>query len=215
MDGDATFRFPTNISLFPGETVVIVAFKAELSYETHLFRAKYRVPANTRIFGPYSRGLANGDGNVVLLAPEAPEPPGRPAAGTVAYVAVDKIKYYDNNQRSYWPAEPDGRGFSLARRNPENYANDVANWRAEPPSPGRQRIEIQPLAGSASMLAANVAEIEFYGWAGSSYRVERSSDLSNWWTVAELPMRTTSGPRYVTDEVAGGSRFYRVVSPAR
>jgi hypothetical protein len=36
----------------------------------------------------------------------------------------------------YWPFMADGYGFSLSRRVPNAYGNDVANWKGAPPSPG-------------------------------------------------------------------------------
>ena len=36
----------------------------------------------------------------------------------------------------YWPFMTDGFGFSLSRRDPNAYGNDVANWKGALPSPG-------------------------------------------------------------------------------
>ena len=34
-----------------------------------------------------------------------------------------------------WPSEADGVGSSLVRKEPEDYGNDVTNWKAASPSP--------------------------------------------------------------------------------
>lgn len=219
IDGDARFQFPTNIVLLPGESVVVVS--SLTPFQIQAFRAKYRVPTGTRIFGPYAGDLANGDGNVRLLAPEPPEPPESPDAGAIPYAAVDKVKYYDNEHRSYWPREPDGQrffplspnsvGYALSRKRPEEYGNDVANWAAAYPSPGMQRIQVEPI-----YIFGNTVAIRFHGWAGSSYSVERSSNLIDWSKLADFPMQPTSGPRHLAEILpTAGSSFYRVVSPMR
>jgi hypothetical protein len=209
IDGDARFQFPTNVVLLPGKSLLIVSFPVTNTFPVNVFRGKYRVPPATPIFGPYQGILANGDGNVELFAPDAPQPPGQPDEGFVPYVPIEKVKYYDNDLRSHWPPETDGFGFSLARRIPEHYGNDIANWRAERPSPGRQRIELEPIYISEDAVA-----IRFLGWAGSSYSVLHSSNLVHWTKLTDFPFQPTSGPRHVADPIlAAATSFYRVVTP--
>ena len=50
------------------------------------------------------------------------------------YIRVDKVNYDDEG---LWPTAPDGLGSSLSRITATNYGNDVANWQAATPSPGR------------------------------------------------------------------------------
>jgi hypothetical protein len=39
-----------------------------------------------------------------------------------------------------WPSQADASGLSLHRNNPSAFGNDVANWRAAPPTPGNQDL---------------------------------------------------------------------------
>lgn len=50
------------------------------------------------------------------------------------YMTVDRVVYANKGD---WPSEADGTGKSLQRVNPEDYANDPANWKAANPGPGR------------------------------------------------------------------------------
>jgi hypothetical protein len=55
------------------------------------------------------------------------------SAGQRQYICIDRVRYYD---KAPWPAEADGLGKSLSRIDPNDYGNDVINWKAAWPSPG-------------------------------------------------------------------------------
>jgi hypothetical protein len=63
--------------------------------------------------------------------------------GTQQYIRIDRVTYSDGFHPEdcpggvdYWSFMADGFGFSLSRRVPGDYGNDVANWKGAAPSPG-------------------------------------------------------------------------------
>ncbi len=63
--------------------------------------------------------------------------------GTRHYIRIDRVTYSDGSHPEdcpggvdYWPFMADGYGKSLSRIDPNDYGNDVANWKAALPSPG-------------------------------------------------------------------------------
>ena len=116
------FVFPTNVVLGARELLVLAGA------DPATFRARYEVPAEVRVLGPFPGALQNDGENLQLLAPDNPNTNGVP------YVAVEELRY---NDRAPWPAAADGSGLSLQRRNPAAFANSPANWQAAAPTPGR------------------------------------------------------------------------------
>jgi hypothetical protein len=116
------FTFPTNSTLGAKQVLLIVATNPAS------FRIKYDVPAAVQIVGPVSGSLQNSGENIVLLAPDTPNP------DLVPYVAVEQLRY---NDKAPWPPSADGGGASLQRRSAIAFGNDPINWIAAPPTPGR------------------------------------------------------------------------------
>lgn len=116
------YTFPPNVSLAPAELLLVVPVAPEV------FRAKYNVPPQAQIFGPYPTALPNSSARLTLEAPD------RPDSGVVPYVAVEEVHYKDKDP---WPAAADGDGFSLQRTSALSYGNDPRVWLAAPPTPGR------------------------------------------------------------------------------
>jgi hypothetical protein len=132
------FDFPEGVTLPAGSYLLVVGFDpATNTVTTDAFKNKFGVAQGTPLFGPWRGRLANGDENVELYKPDAPEAPGSPDAGFVPYIQVDKVRYADS---APWPAladgNPSGVGMSLQRRVAGNYGNDPANWIAGVPTPG-------------------------------------------------------------------------------
>jgi hypothetical protein len=132
------FDFPEGVTLAAGGYFLVVGFDPSTNgVTTQAFRDKYGIAGAISIFGPWQGRLANGDENVELYKPDAPEPQGTPDAGFVPYVQVDKVRYADS---APWPSLADGNtngvGMSLQRRVAANYGNDPANWIAGVPTPG-------------------------------------------------------------------------------
>ncbi|MBL9170431.1 MAG: lamin tail domain-containing protein [Verrucomicrobiales bacterium] len=125
--GGVDYEFPANVTLTPGEYVLLVNFNPTNTTDASAFRAKYNVPSATRLFGPYRGKLDNSQGTVELKTPTTP------TETDVPYVTLDRVNYEDG---SPWPPGADGYGLSLQRRVAASYGNDPINWIAAVPSPG-------------------------------------------------------------------------------
>jgi hypothetical protein len=112
-----TFAFAAGDAIPAGRYALVVPIAPDD------FRAKYGIPADVPIFGPYAGALANEGESLELSMPGAPEPP----LDAVPYYRVDRVTYSDE---ASWPAMADGRGSSLIRSAAADYGNDVANWAA-------------------------------------------------------------------------------------
>jgi hypothetical protein len=218
--GEVDFDFPRNMTMYPGETVVLVNFNPSTNtFQSNVFYAKYRFPLGTRLFGPYGNNLGNGGGTIEIQQPDAPQGPGRlPYEGYVPRLRVDKVNY---NDRAPWPTQPDGGvqpnglGYSLLRLKPELYGNDPSNWRAEnKPSPGWQWVRIDSITPSPGSVRIN-----FQGVAGSGYSILGTSNLgpgATWTKVQDVLPQTTSGARQVTiSTTTPQARFFQIVTPMR
>jgi hypothetical protein len=92
------------------------------------FRAKYSVPTNVQVFGPYAGQLQDSGENVELQAPDNPN------TNAVPYVVMDAVRYNDQDP---WPPAADGSGLSLQRAVSVGYGNEPTNWIAAAPTPGQ------------------------------------------------------------------------------
>lgn len=102
--------------------------------EPAVFRAKYAVPPETQVFGPYAGELINtGERLELSRAVEAD--------AFVPYSSTDEVFY--NQPSANWPAEAAGGGASLSRISHRAAADDAANWRAGPigGTPGRPNLD--------------------------------------------------------------------------
>jgi hypothetical protein len=117
------FDFPTNVTLAPGATALLVATNPAA------FRARYSVPAQVIILGPYSGDLQDSGERLRLERPEAPDTNGVP------YSVVDEVRY---NDKAPWPPAADGSGASLHRAPADAFGDDPAAWTASTPSPGTE-----------------------------------------------------------------------------
>jgi hypothetical protein len=215
--GGIDFNFPTNVSLAPGKSLIVVNFGLTNTLQLNRFRGLFQIPPDVPIFGPYGSSLSDGGETFQIERPDPPQPPGRPDAGFVPYVRVDKVRYDDDPP---FPAEPDGFridinnpnsvGHCLIRKFPEQYGSDVINWEAGPPSPGYQIIR------NSVLCENNVVTIAFHGLAGSGYTVQYKDGLeqASWQKLQDFPPQVTTGSRQVVVNVTPGSkRFYQVVTP--
>lgn len=134
LTGGIDYAFPTNITLAPGEFLIIANFNPQTDpYSLSRFKALYNIPENVRIIGPYSGKLANDGEAIVLRKPILFE------SGHPDWVQVDKVNYGDS---SPWPTGADGFGLSLQRISPTLYGNDPANWLAIKPNAGELPLVI-------------------------------------------------------------------------
>ncbi|MHB1034538.1 MAG: lamin tail domain-containing protein [Pirellulales bacterium] len=171
------FSFPTGVSIpAHGYALIVPAEPAD-------FRAKYSIPAEVPILGPYGGSLNNAGETVRLYRPSDPE-----ADGFVPQILVERVKYSD---QSPWPLQADGVGSSLSRRVPLDYSNDPANW--DPSTSGgtpgalNQVIDVTPptVPGALAATPVDGARIDL-GWSASSdaesgvsfYRIYRNNQLA-------------------------------------
>lgn len=129
LKGGTKFTFPSGTILRPGDYVLVVGFDPADTATLNAFRSNFALPASVPIYGPYSPKLSNSTAVVEIAYP------GTPVNGVTPYINVDKVEYTDF---APWPAAADGSGSSLQRQSRAIIGNDVANWIAALPTPGRE-----------------------------------------------------------------------------
>jgi hypothetical protein len=97
------------------------------------FRAKFSVPVNVPVFGPWTGRLDNKSDSVELVKPDSVQLPPHPDAGFVPQVLVDKVHY---SASAPWPSAA-GNGLSLQRFVLAAYGNEPTNWLAALPTAGQ------------------------------------------------------------------------------
>jgi hypothetical protein len=125
MDG-IDFTFPDGFEL-ESEFCLLVATNPAA------FRAKYNVPAEIPLLGPWSGNLQDSGERLRLQRPDVPDTNG------FGLITVDEVRY---NDRGPWPAVADGAGASLHRESRNNtYGNEPLDWFAALPTPGSHADE--------------------------------------------------------------------------
>ena len=101
------------------------------------FNYRYTAPGGAVIL-EWGDGKCNNGGEKINL-----QMPGDMVAGWRYYIRIDRVNYSDGSHHDDfngfdpWPTGPDGTGKSLTRKVLSAYGNDVANWKAAWPAPGR------------------------------------------------------------------------------
>jgi hypothetical protein len=108
------YEFPPGIELPPRAYLLLVAG------DPGLFRARYGVPGDVVVLGPYGGALDNAGERLSLMRPVA-------FGSEVEYLQVDRVRF---NDRAPWPEEADGDGPSLERVIAGDYGNEPLNWAA-------------------------------------------------------------------------------------
>jgi hypothetical protein len=217
LQGGISFSFPANTTMVPGEIILIVSFDPATNATTlNAFRSKYSVPQNVRIFGPYAGKLKNSGDQVELYRPDTPEPPGRPDAGLVPFLRVDKVNFTDLDP---WPVAADGTGKSLLRESLTTFGNDPANWIAGSPNPGQANFGAPagPQLSIQVSRAGDPVQLLFNLSSGSSYTVQYRTDLlptTQWQTLTSGTSTATTVTVSDPASVSQDQRFYRVVTPS-
>ena len=116
------FDFPTNLTLAPNSLLLLVGTNPAI------FRAKYAVPTNVVILGPWTGSLQDSGERLKLERPDAPDTNGS------GWIVIEELRY---NDKAPWPAAADGSGPSLQRFAAGAYADDPINWTAAGPTPGQ------------------------------------------------------------------------------
>ena len=144
LEGGISFRFPTNVTLAPNATLLLVSFDPQADpAQLTAFRARYGVDSGVPVFGPYAGRLGNNSDNMELYRPDAPQLPPHPDAGYVPAILVEKVNYDINDG---WSTGAAGTGLSLQRRALQGYGNDPTNWFAAVPTAGATAPALIPPA---------------------------------------------------------------------
>ncbi|HXJ75697.1 MAG TPA: immunoglobulin domain-containing protein, partial [Candidatus Dormibacteraeota bacterium] len=117
--GGVKFDFPTNVTLRPGGSLVLVNFNPAESAALASFRGRYGQFAATPVSGPYL-GKLNNDRDEVEL-----NRPGPVTSNGVPRILVEAVNYRD---AAPWPVLADGGGGSLQRLQLAAYGDDPINW---------------------------------------------------------------------------------------
>jgi len=138
----APWKFTDGIDFtFPVEEPVTIPAGGYLLLVKDLsaFALKYSDVPPKGVLGPYDGQLSNSGEKAELGTPTEAD-----GDGNRYYIRLDLVNYSDGSHPQdcpggvdLWPVEADGGGLSLSRRVSEEYGNDVANWQAASPSPGR------------------------------------------------------------------------------
>ncbi|MBI1841918.1 MAG: lamin tail domain-containing protein [Verrucomicrobia bacterium] len=127
------FEFPTNVVLPAKGRLIVVGFDPAQSATLASFRARFKVPPDTRVLGPWSGALASDTDSVELVKPDPIQQAPHPDAGFVPQVLVDRVVY---SSAAPWPIAAATGSNSLQRLNSASYGSDPANWKAASPTPG-------------------------------------------------------------------------------
>lgn len=128
--GGVDLNFDAASTLAAGEAVVVISFNPDNpdnADRLDAFRAHHGIDDSVRLIGGYAGQLNNSYDRVQLQRPAATDPDG------YARLYEDEVLYDD---RGAWPAEADGSGQSLQRRDASSYGHDPASWAAADPTPG-------------------------------------------------------------------------------
>ncbi len=143
------YTFPPGVSIPAGAHVLVVRTDPDV------FRYVHNIPLTRAIYGPYSDALGNDGETLELSMPGAPEP------GLVPYIRTEKVTFSDGSHPvdgDPWPTGADGTvGYSLQRRDADDYGNDVGNWLAAEPTPVTPDvnvIELHQTGGNIFLLWA-------------------------------------------------------------
>ncbi len=163
-----------------GAVIPAGGFALVVPIDPATFRAKYGIPANVPIYGPYTKSLDNNGEEVKISQPVTPEP-----GQTSLYISIDHVEY---DEKAPWPVVPTAGGLSISRKNLSNYGNDPANWILGPSggTPGMAYdAPVAPINAVASTLGADKIHIT---WSDTSsneqgFKIERSTDNTNFTQV--------------------------------
>ena len=135
------WKFTSGIEfVFPADAPVTVPAGGYLLIvdKPAAFTQRYPDVPEDIIMGPYDGKLNNAGEKLELSIPGDID-----TTGERQYIRIDRVNYSDGfhpenspGGADLWPAEPDGFGFSLTRKNLPEYGNDPVNWIGSVPSPG-------------------------------------------------------------------------------
>ena len=149
--GAVDFDFPPGVVLGPGERLLVVGFPPTETNRLAAFQARFTVPTNALVLGPWSGQLNNAGESLKLKCPDKPN-----VLGTlveVPYWTAEEVAY---QPLSPWPAMADGLGASLQRLTLGSFGDEPTNWFASGFTPGRANaLNLPPTAAIVSPTAGS------------------------------------------------------------
>ncbi len=140
LSGGADFTLPAATEIPAQGLLVLTSADVSTPALKSAFKAKYNIPANVDVLGPWLGNLNNAGDHVNLNKPLSVDP----TDGTYAMIRVDRVEYWPSYP---WAVEADGTGKSLERIVLTNYGDDPFNWQSFRTSPGLPTV----LAGDANL----------------------------------------------------------------
>ena len=199
VDGSVKFTFPLNTVLPVSASLLVVNFHPTNTTALDAFRKTYGLTnLDLALYGPYEGKLPNSGGRVALDKPQAPE------VGTVSWVIVDEVIYFD---RPPWPPGADGTGSSLRRVSVEQSGNDPANWIVVAPFS-------EPVATTKPVLAIggrSPFKLSIQAAVGVTVQVQISTNLVDWNTFKRAQVEASPIECEDPDTAGANARFYRVL----
>ena len=129
------FDFPADVTVGPGDHVVILPFDPTLEAISSQFDTEYGVSIEDSLssyLGPYSGQLDN-DGETLTLYRAFRDSLAETTENALL-VIEDQVDYDD---ASPWPEQPDSGGMTLHRHLVDLWGNDPNSWTSSIPTPGQ------------------------------------------------------------------------------
>jgi hypothetical protein len=117
------FSFPPNMSINPGENIVVVSD----TVTADLFRSSFNVAATIQVFTFPSKLSSSGE-TITLQKPCEPYTDG--AQTVVPFMNIDGVKF---NDKTPWPVCP--QNYALIKKDLTLYGNDPASWKTAAANP--------------------------------------------------------------------------------
>jgi hypothetical protein len=123
LSGGVDYTFPTGVEI-PANALLILT-EADVSTQPlkDAFRAKYAIPSDAQIFGPWQGSLNNGGEDININKVGRVDP----GDGSYPVIRVDRVEYSPTYP---WPSAADGTGKSLERISAASFGNDPFNWQS-------------------------------------------------------------------------------------
>jgi hypothetical protein len=189
------YAFPTSVVLGPGQLLLLVATNPAS------FRARYLVPPDVPILGPWPGVLQDSGERLELQRPDPPD-----TNGVIPYITVEAVHY---NDKTPWPTAADGSGPSLQRQSDSTYGNDPASWTAALATPG------QPLAeGTAPAISGQPTDVAVAPAGEATFHVVAAgtAPLFYQWRFNGTPIADGTGATLtLTNLQPSQAGFYTVV----
>lgn len=134
IEGDVRITLSPQLRIPAGGLLAVVGFDPVLNPGRLAdFRARFGMPVDGVVVGPYSGRLSHANGTIQLRAPSGSAIEPSNGARTISYAAVDEVIFNDKVTTLTWA---DGAGASLHRKTSEagNPAGD--DWFVGAPTPG-------------------------------------------------------------------------------